>query len=876
MRRKYFLLLIINILLFLLLSYKIDFFTQINKSIYNQVFSFLPQPNKLSDTISLVDVSSVSAQELEDVFTRISSYQPDIIFADIFHQNLDINNTRLQTLLELHNKTVFTLAVRDLEKQKEAYTGVLKTNKDFFLKNSSHLGLYRLNDLYQNIPYENCKAELSLGKILSDQDSSCAGFINYNANPAFIKISAIDILQENIIPEFFKDKKIILSNFNNIYAVTDFDTGLDGFFLHQNHMAFFISSIYTDDWLIEFTPVQYFVFFTFYIALWIFLVYLLKNRYTLLLLTFSFVLPLVVYLGSVSYLYFLFPVSEMILISLSVDFLLFKHWQDLKSKDESSLLINIASRLQDKIVHTTFFNSDEAWKDLSSLINQLFNLNKNILFEKLEGDTRIKEIVSHNCSFTDIQEMRRDYTREPYTSAIEHKKMIAPSRSFFQGLDEKKEKEFIVPLIFREKLVGFWAFSLDLDEIEEVSDFEKLINSCAQEVSELVFQRNVFISQKNTSSKSFDKMLNVEITDEHTNKLKRSLAIIEKRMLLTETLFDNIHSKVIIYNLFGKIVQLNVGMDKLLQEEDIASYTLSAGEMLSTLTDLNITQSKELIRDVIFTQRKHIQFVYLKSNKKRHLLTISSISKNEIAHKFSENYIFDTFGVLFELVDLSFIEKNYQLKQQLIEQSQSFSKERLESFENAIRLHFNNEDRLDGYEYTGSELEAMIHNIVYMQNKLHVLIEQSVNTNNEIYPIDIVKSIRDVLEVLEKRNSEKKIRFELSTLFESSFVLACVNTIDMHLYTLLLFLINDSEESGRIQIDIQARAELIEVSFKSHGYGIPQEQFQAYLTSESAPSSYRKIIEVRDDIQSWYGDLECSSKLAAGINIKLSLLKVDL
>lgn len=47
-------------------------------------------------------------------------------------------------------------------------------------------------------------------------------------------------------------------------------------------------------------------------------------------------------------------------------------------------------------------------------------------------------------------------------------------------------------------------------------------------------------------------------------------------MLLTETNNINMYANTIIYNLFGKIIQINQKMNEILQNEEIMAYNLTA------------------------------------------------------------------------------------------------------------------------------------------------------------------------------------------------------------------------------------------------------------------------------------------------------------
>jgi len=836
----YFPLLVLKIILFIVVGSYLGIFSTLNNYMYQLSSPYLPYPTKEHKSFVLVDASKFNFEKITEVIQKIEEYNPRLIIADISHKESISTQKPLQYMLKKRDSILFTLPYF---KEKELST---KINKE-----KVNIKYYHFSKLYKN------------NSIVLFNKEEKKQQINYNGNPIFSKIHLNDFLQNNILPEFFNNKIIIISNFNNQYAMLTNSKNIDKDFIHQNYLALMFISELNETWLKSFSEIQYYIFILFITISWIYFSYYFFYSYKKYILRLTIFVPFSLYWLILGYYNFLLPVTEMFFISFILTLFLSKHWEDLRNSDEVQLIDNLTKRLQDKVIHKTFFNTDDYWNDITLLINQLFNLKKNILLEKVAGDTRVKEVSSYNCDFSDINEMRRDYEREPYLSALKHKKIIKLTRKFFQFIDEKEE-EFIVPLLHHNDVIGFWVFSLHISEIEKIKNFELLINNCAKEVSQLLFDRSQFLALKNKSHINIDKILNIEVKAENTYHLKRSLIMIEKRMLLTETILDTIHSHIIVYNLFGKIMQINQPMSTLLQEEKIASYTMSAGDMLSTLTYLSAQKSKEIIREVVFTQKSHSQLVTLKNDEKKYLLTVSAITQEKISKKFTVDYIFDTYGILFELHDFSYVENIYYYKQNIINQALTHNKQRIKQLENIITTDINQKD--------------IIHNIIFSTNKLQTLMNQNIgNKEDDLFPIDFLKILKLSYNFTKNSYPEKNITFDIEEKNPIPLLLLSANYTQIHLQNLIAILIEDNEEQVKISIILTIKSPYsVEIILKSNGYGMPQEQLINYLNSKTATKKYILAQEAQKSIIQAMGTLFFYSKLGEGITIKLSFTSVYL
>jgi len=836
----YFPFLVFKIVLFIIIGSYLGFFSTLNNYIYQLSSPYLPYPTKEHKSFVLVDASESSFKEITQTIRQIETYNPHLIIADISHKEPTLTDDFLHFMLKKQGDILFTLPSFKDE--------IFNIKKD---RDKMNIRLYHFANLYKN------------NNIVLFDKKSKDKEINYNGNPIFSKLHLNDFTENNILPEFFHNKIVILSNFNNHYAVIPNRRNIDKDFTHQSYLAMMFISEINNTWLKSFSETQYFTFIIFIIVVWIYFYYQFFYSYKEYIFIFTIFVPFTFYLIILGFYHFLLPISEMFFISFVLMILLSKHWDSLKNSDEIRLIDNLTKRLQDKVVHKTFFNSDDYWNDITLLINQLFNLKKNILLEKVASDTRVKEVSSYNCEFSDINEMRRDYEREPYLSALKHKKIIKLTRKFFQDLSEDEE-EFIVPLLHHNEVIGFWVFSLNTDEIKKIKNFELLVNNCAREVSQLLFDRSEFLALKKRSTIPIDKLLNIEVKTENTYHLQRSLAMIEKRMLLTETILDTIHSHIIVYNLFGKIMQINQPMSDLLHEERIASYTMTASDMLSTLTYLTEQKSKAIIREVVFTQKSYSQLITLKNDEKKYLLTVSAITQEKISKKFTVDYIFETYGILFEFHNFSYVENIYHYKQNLINHSLIRSKERL--------------NQLEEFVVTDINQKNIIHNIIFSANKLQTLMNQNIgNKEDDLFPIEFLQILKLAYNATINSYPKKTITLDIKSKSPIPLLLLSANYTQIHLQNLIAILVEDNDEQAKISVILREKTPyVVEIILKSNGYGMPQKQLTNYLTTKTVSKKYLLAQEAQKNMIQIMGTLFFYSELGEGITIKLSFRSVHL
>jgi len=869
MKQRYAFFLILKMIFLIIIGHQLHLFENINHYIYQQSSPFVQLPNEKHQAFTLIDASGLSTLEVVDIIKQIHKENPKMVIADIFYTEDNFSLENQTTLLGLGENTIFTSGLS--RKEVEQVTS-FKSSIGFY-------SLYLQDSSLETEHYPHLIHFLQPNLSLSFTQEQKR--INYNGTPVFAQLYGSDILKGNTISELFEDKIVIVSNFNNDYLISNYSTLLGKPFLHQKQLAFMLKSAYTQSWLKPLSLVQYYLYILLFIIIILGVLYKFFYYFANYVIIVALLIPLSIYLLGLSYFSLLLPVSEMIFISLTLSFYLFLHWKELHEKEEDKILLHLTSRLKTKVVLPSFFNSQSAWEELISMINQIFTLKKNILFEKIEGNTRIHEIASFNCTFEDIGEMRRDYTREPYNIAIDTKALVEPTRKFFTTLDEG-DREFIMPLLYYNEVVGFWAFTLSSKEQEKIENFFYILKLFGKELGRLVYERKRYTMHKKESKNSLKEqlkyLLNLEVKNNNLNSLKEMLTISDKKVFLTEILLDTIHANVIVYDFFGKIMQINQKMSRLLEQENITIYNFTANEMLSHLTGISLEDATSLVRDITFTKKSHKEFIYFKESKKRYLLIISPITKDVVSNKFSANYFLETFGLVFEFIDFTLVENHANLRENIILNAVEQNRTRLKIFKQRLLSYIKMQTILTKETpRVQSQLQETVEQMFRGYSEVEKFMKEGNNLGSEdIYPLDIVTQLQYLCDEMAVAFRKKSITYTIHSCEALLLGMASIKDIHKVLKNLLLFLTEDTQAGDKIEIDVQKQTSYIKIKMQSFGVGMPHSELTENINKVTPSQEYIALQSSQKKIQSWGGEVLFDSAIGEGIGIEISLKSLSL
>jgi PAS domain-containing protein len=247
-------------------------------------------------------------------------------------------------------------------------------------------------------------------------------------------------------------------------------------------------------------------------------------------------------------------------------------------------------------------DTDEHWNQLIALVNQTLQLNRLIFLERIKGDHRVQEVAALHCSINDIKEMRRDYERTPYSTAIEINQPLLLDHAYLDDAPEG-EQQVLVPLLFVGEVMGFWAFGIQKEALAQIPGFTAIVDDYGKQIAELLYHRQQWQQDKAKQKNFFYRYVSLQHTSVRFRQLKQFIESQHRRLGLYEGMLETSHNAVLLYDLFGRVTIINPIMEKLLQDNDLPPFELTALDMLTRLARIEIGHSRQLLQEVIQQER---------------------------------------------------------------------------------------------------------------------------------------------------------------------------------------------------------------------------------------------------------------------------------
>ncbi len=345
------------------------------------------------------------------------------------------------------------------------------------------------------------------------------------------------------------------------------------------------------------------------------------------------------------------PLAELLLLQLVIYVLVLRSQAVNQTAQIYEMIANRSSNSSVAGMPTSFYAIEEHWSRVITLVNQLLDLNRVIFLERVRGDHRVREVKALNCSVDDINEMRRDYLRTPYSTAIEQRSVLLLQRDYLADARDD-ESQYLSPLIFAGEVLGFWAFSVDKEKVKLIQDFERRIDEFSLQIAELLYHRQQWQQQAADEQRLLSKYLRLEGGEQVGRALSQTLALMDKRLRSFEDVFAGMSTAAVLYDLFGSVVQINAEMSRLVQDMALAAYEMTALDMMISLTGVELVEGRRYLRTVIVEQQKVTLTVTLgSSDKSAYVLSMRPLfHHNKVDYVSDEILPFETVGVLFELI----------------------------------------------------------------------------------------------------------------------------------------------------------------------------------------------------------------------------------
>lgn len=604
----------------IIVANSISLFHSVNALFYSQL-AHLTQSQQ--SEVVLIESEHLS-REHTDLIKQLQTYEPSHIIV--------VSNERLQlntNVIKDNQETVF----------------YPHPNNDYCLPSLNDWAGYNIELKYSD--KHRCN---SIWPMLFESDDTAA-LINFELSPAALpKFSAARLMAMDIMASQLQNRIIILGQKNAGLGVSLNAPKLSQSTNYLLLVAYIADTLQKEQAIFIVNKWQSTLLFLLLSIALLFAFQKLSSIYSLILAT-----SLSVTWFGLSYLMLIsqqiyLPVGQMIILTFYT--LL---WVIIVRKlNEEYELVNLIGDIQQKMIGRylpqSFTSQSSPWDSITRLINQQLALNKSIFLARKEGDHRLTEIKAINCQLSDIQEMRRDYKRPPYSDALKAFNVIVIERPFFEGLDEG-EIQYIVPLTYAGDVRGFWAMTITPDERFNQQAFEKNVNAFAGQVGELLFHHRIYESQTIANNSSLSRFLTMTLQEPLSQKVKTSITEMEQKLTTLEHVFNHIRSATVLFNLFGQVVQINKALEELASHHQFSIFDMTALDLLCQITNLDIETAKGKLRYI--TLQKGEIYLEAKLDTQVYVLNVRAVDSASIQSASGEP--FQVSGILFEFIDIALL-----------------------------------------------------------------------------------------------------------------------------------------------------------------------------------------------------------------------------
>jgi len=565
------------------------------------------------------------------------------------------------------------------------------------------------------------------------------------------------------------------------------------------------------------------------------------------------------------------PVVEMMLAQLLMFLLIFRFIAETEDAALRRMLLSRTNQLHDKSLPASFYSTDEHWAQVITLVNQVLELNRTIFLERIENDHRVREIAALHCSIDDIDEQRRDYQRTPYSTAIEIKAPLKLQRSYLRVADES-ESEYLVPLIFAGEVLGFWALGVSPEKVAMNEGFVSTVKLFSGEIAEMLYHRQQWRSRQLIEQSHWRRYMQLEAGEVVYKSLNQSLSLFDRYLNSLENVFDGLNSAAILYDLFGRVVQVNQCMEGYLQQAQLPVYDMTALDLMQSVSGIGQSKCRHFLQIVILQQESISLPATLPGLIDRsYVLNVKALQDKQ---QQSQAQPFQLTGILFELLDVTHMKNMYGLKENLVERLNYQLRNDLAAIMLASELLSNQKiSHAKGVDVLKT-IRRKVDNAVAVIDEVQQQHDLEVNISGfECYPINVLEAVNNVLAESASTAHQRGVRLEKSIPAVMKLGFADSGQLSTLLAQMLKHLLADAEENSVIRVSLLEGEKEIILNMSSQGFGLPNQLIQDYLFGDAELTS-EEFKQLRHAVQSaarWNAKIGVNSEVGRGINFQLIL-----
>jgi len=546
----------------------------------------------------------------------------------------------------------------------------------------------------------------------------------------------------------------------------------------------------------------------------------------------------------------------------------------LKEREQftQNILLEHSAALRKHFFPERLTGTDEYWSHIINMVNQTLHLHRSIFLETVEGDHRVREVIALHCSIEEIAEQRRDYQRTPYLTALAEGGPVSVSRYLATGPDD--EEQFLVPLKTADQVLGFWAFGVrSLDKTERKTLLET-VQMFAGKISMALLEQKEFLQLNRLQRHGMGRFFSSRAVDAVSTQLDQMILLTKRRMQALETLINSLSTATVLYDSFGRLIQINTRMSELLRDLDgVNGGNCSSLDLGVCLTGKSTEKVRRLLSRVVI-ERKNIRLpAKLGVGTGAFELIIHPVTLETESTKFKTSP-FQILGILFELLDISNLQEAWHLQEELFEQTNFHLHQDLEQMLTAEKVL--KQDNLETSRKT--EALSLLHSSrqdmqTFVEDIDSFVTDNLLTEHADIFPVNPATLLRQAVRALQQEAEQGGITCSINAQDHIELVYAGPEMFKELLAALTKVLLDDAVPKTVMAADFSLRENELLCTLSNTGYGMPDATFQQYLFDQEAARSqaFAKIHRILPELERWGACLCGTSMIGQGIRFELML-----
>lgn len=567
------------------------------------------------------------------------------------------------------------------------------------------------------------------------------------------------------------------------------------------------------------------------------------------------------------------PMGHLVLLQFALFFISIRNKNVTADRAFQTLLMDLNAKLRERYYPTSIYLVKEHWKQVVAMVVQTLSINRLIFLERLRGDHRLREVESYRCLLSDIDERRRDYLRPPYSDAIQNNGPILLEKNrLYLKSPEENEEQYLVPLSFAGNILGFWGFGIKTENRVAIPNFFPLVRDYGFIISELLYNRQEVQEQENRSFSLWEVLTREREKEAHA-ALNRTIELLKHQFDNLARVFFNLATMAIVYDLFGRVLEVNEKMLGFLKSEGLAPYNISLLDFFSMLTKTTIDEARKILRSVI-NERKSHSFIVNRGNK-NYILSLKPLEFKGGFQTRIDPAPFGINGVVCELSETPSMIRLHEIREKLAAHLNSSLQVELDGLGGIIRA-------LGKGDLPGAhqrELLALAENHLdkafdSIENcEIYLSESGDAEEYSTFFPINPEIPLLLAIDAIEPITRKKRLRIDINRPDSIKNVMALPEYLHHVFVHILTVLAGDSIENGTITVDVFDEENWIVFNFQDKGPGVPMERLQEKLSgkSEGVSIEWRNLQGSFDWVRTWGGKVDSYSEPGCGIRFTLKL-----